>query len=76
MRPMTEIEAIAAKDIILRIVDSSAYGVIRELLEGQLAIGMLNARDAVRREEIAAEYRVMEKFLNTLTEISNQVRGA
>lgn len=75
MRPMTEMEATAAKHAILKLADSAVWGYTYALLGERLAMDMLNARDVIERESVASEHRLMEKFFNSLNEIANQVRG-
>lgn len=75
MRPMTEQERQSAHNAILKLVDGYAWSYVCIVLEDQLAHDMLVAKDVLEREAVAAEYRLMEKFLNTLTNVANQVRG-
>jgi hypothetical protein len=76
MRPMSELEATAARLVVLKIVDSNVWGYVVDVLENKIAQDMVQAKDAAAREEVAAEYRVCTKFINSLVETANQVRGS
>jgi hypothetical protein len=72
---MTDTEIQSAKLAIVRLVDSSVWTYVILLVEDRLAKDMLAAGTTAEREDMAAEYRLMERFLSSLTDIANQVRG-
>ena len=75
MRPMNDLEVDAARDAILKLVDSRAWMHVTEVLTDRVARDMVGALDTRGREDVAAEYRLLNKFINTLVAIANEVRG-